>query len=384
MVTNRKSDSTTISNDRNMPRDSFTRLLQRRAAGEDLEQLKAERLAAWDELGRAFAAGGWHELETAIAAACEVVHDRKKFGPAIGAVEAEQLAERFAVDCARMLDAGGAEALWHVVAADHETPHPDMDDLADRWLQPAAARDATAIAKFVDAARCYALAVFARGQGIEQLRRLFGPDAEQLAPEVVEDFAPFAIDNDGDEHARRVRDAAMLFAIADSDALRLEAVQQYAYGFEMTAASSSLHSFQRLGLIAWVARRCVKGDDQVELTEVDDAEAHQQWMEVGARLRARAPVRFRALVAEAERFTAIEDPTPADLAEHERRFESIALADEPTCRAAAQRNIRRNGWKQFGTPAELEDAADGLQAAADDTRREARARLAENIATGAA
>jgi len=260
MVTNAKIENTTAANvtphhDSTLD-NTFVGVLRRRGApSADLEQLRTERLATWEALGRELEAAGWQNLETALDAARAAVH-RERFhvsAPQIGAVEAEQLAARFADDCARIVDAGGAMTLWHIVVADLHTPHAELDDFTDGRTATDPVSDVEA-ALLVDAARCYALAAIAGVTSSvewENLRVLFGPDANDAD---VDYFAPFAIDNDPDGYASVWRDSASMFATARTNADRLEATERFAYGFEGAATSYTLRPAQRLGLIAWLAR----------------------------------------------------------------------------------------------------------------------------------
>lgn len=252
MVTNYNSEQSAFTSEHVQP-DSFVGVLQRRSAGVPAERLMAERLAAWQQLGYELAGESWHWLEVAIDAAKAAVIRTRHHVP-IPSGEAEELAARFAEDCQRIVDAGGAGTLWHVISADHETVHRDIDALClseDEMERRALAGE------LVDAARCYALAVFAQTVApheIENARMLFGADASVAD---VDAYAPFAVDN-GDGNADRWRDAAVQFVTATSNADRLAAVADYAFGFEQQAMSFSLWPVQRLGLIAWLARRGIQ------------------------------------------------------------------------------------------------------------------------------
>jgi len=243
--------------------DTFVAVLRRRADPEaDVDTLRAERLAKWDALGRELEANGWHNLETALEAARDSVckhrprevHEEQP----IGVEEAEQLAARFAEDCRRIIDAGGAMTLWHVIVADRHIPHPVLDDFVEgrREGDPVTAPQADML---VDSARCYALAAIAGETAPScwtELRMLFGSNTDAAD---LDWFAPFAIDNDTDENASRQRGAASAFATATTNAHRIEATCEYAYGFEMASESFTLRAVQRLGLLAWLARRAIRG-----------------------------------------------------------------------------------------------------------------------------
>lgn len=248
----------------------FIEVLHRRVAGDDAAELLAERLAAWDQLGRELAAHGWQHLEAALDRAAGP-HAAAMFegGPAepgmerIGASEAERLAEEFAEDCRIVADGGGASTMWHALIVGEDISFRMLDAITVEKLQEG---DHDECERLISACRCYALAAFAtmdNGSDRRDARLLFGPDREAD----VDVFAPFA---SGlvrmDDREERWQEAAQGFATARTAQDRLEATDDYLLGMDGRAERCRLRAIERMGMIAWLARRAFEpaADDAME------------------------------------------------------------------------------------------------------------------------
>jgi hypothetical protein len=268
MVTNRKIDPTVVAafhlpSVREAPHESFIGVLRRRAAGDDLAQLRAQRLGRWNELGRHLEAVGWFRLESALEMAHAMLDHtthprftllRQEPGfAAIDAEEAERLAQNFLADCECIIDAGGAAQLWHILVTDRERcAQPSVDSVSIEKLD---AGDTSETALLLDAAHCYALAAFAAadsGADREAARLLFTGEGDV---EMRERCAPFAVDNRVDDREDRVNDAAYQFATARTNLDRLEAAESFAVGREAVSERYDVRPIQRMGLISWLASR---------------------------------------------------------------------------------------------------------------------------------
>lgn len=246
------------------PAHAFVTTMRRLAAGEDAGAVKAERLAVWNELGERVASLGWQHLERVLAAAessdfyARHVASGDSHEPIEGD-EAEALAERFVRDCRRVVASGGAVPLWFILVGDlSDAGHALADSVCSEYLEKG---DAGEISLLVDTARCYALTAFAsRYADREAARVLFGPPprsgtARLLVESYLDTMAPFAIDNgDGESAVERLRRTAEMFATARTPARVLEATRAYAYGCE-SQVRENLTPIQRIGLVAWLARR---------------------------------------------------------------------------------------------------------------------------------
>jgi hypothetical protein len=83
---------------------------------------------------------------------------------------------------------------------------------------------------------------------------------EHSDQETLSRFAPFGVDNRMDDREERIQDAAYSFAVARTNADRIEAVELLAIGLPARAERYALSPIQRMGMIAWLAR-CVLEND---------------------------------------------------------------------------------------------------------------------------
>jgi hypothetical protein len=267
MVTNRKIDPFSPSpihmpSHSEAPVETFVGVLRRRRH-EDREQLRAERLARWNELGRRLEASGWFHLEAAMEPAHAMLdhatHPRfastyeGEGNAALSEDEAEQIAVNFTTACDVIIAAGGQSQLWHILVTDRGMcTHETVVHLSCEKLDEA---DVDEMAKLLDAAQCYALAAvaaFTSSGERQDARSLFG---EECGAETLDRFAPFAVDNRVDDREDRVREAAWRFASARTNQDLIEASYDYAVGAEAVSERYDMRPIQRMGLIAWLARR---------------------------------------------------------------------------------------------------------------------------------